>query len=94
VRIALHQQMILERAWLALVGVAGDVLGIRRLLVDELPFHARRKTGAAASAHARRLDHLDHLIGRHGERLLQALVPLVLQVEVERERVRLTDVLS
>ena len=94
VRIALHQQVVLERPRLAFVGVAGDVFRVRRLLVDELPFHAGRKPGAAAAAQARRLHDLDHLIGRKRERLLQPLVALVLQVEIEREAVGLAHVLG
>ena len=43
--------MILEGARLALVGVAADVLRLRRFLVDELPLHAgreiRRRRGRA-----------------------------------------------
>ena len=50
VRVALHQQVILERARLALVGVADDVLRLRRFLVDELPLEAGREAGAAAAA--------------------------------------------
>src|SRR5262245_9162241 len=47
-RIALHQHVILERAGLALVGVARDVTRFG-LLVDELPLQAGRKSGTAAS---------------------------------------------
>src|SRR2546428_334130 len=50
----LHQQVIFERARLAFVGVARDVLGVWRLLVDELPLHPGRKACAAAAAQARR----------------------------------------
>ena len=91
VRIALHQQMVLERARLALVGVADDVARLG-LLVDELPLHAGREAGAAAAAQAGRLDQLDDLVGRLAERGLQRLVALVLQIEIEREGVRLADV--
>ena len=42
-RVALHQQVILERAGLALVGVADDVFRLRRVLDDELPLHAGRE---------------------------------------------------
>ena len=64
------------------------MLRVRRLLVDELPLHPRREAGAAASAQARRLHHLDHLVGRDRQRFLQSFVALVLQIEVEREAVR------
>jgi len=51
-RIALHEQVILERARLALVGVAGDVARLVRLAIDELPLHTGRKSRAAAAAEA------------------------------------------
>ena len=73
VRIPLHQEVVLERSRLAFVGVAGDVLRPGRLLVDELPFHARREPGAAPTAKPRGLHHLDDLVGSQGERLLQSL---------------------
>src|SRR6185436_12700748 len=38
-RVAFHQEVILERPRLAFVGIAGEVFGVRRLLVDELPLH-------------------------------------------------------
>ena len=94
VRIALHQQVILEGARLALVGVAGDVLGFGDFLSTNCHFMPGRKPGAAAAAQAGRLDDLDHLIGRLRQRLLQPVVALVLQVEIEREAVRLADVLG
>ena len=90
-RIALHQQVIFERARLALVGVADDVARFD-LLIDELPLHAGRKPGAAAAAQTRRFDELDDLVGLLAERCLQRVVAAVLQIEVERERVRLAHV--
>src|SRR5206468_10795785 len=92
VRIPLHQQVIFERAWLAFVGVARDVLGVGRLLVDELPLHPGRKACAAAAAQARSLDDVDDLRGSERERFAQALISLVLQVEIERKGVRLADI--
>src|SRR5262245_30785012 len=86
--------MIFERTWLALVGVARDVLRVRRFLVDELPLHAGWEAGAAAAAQARGLHELDHLIGRHCERFLQPFVAFVLQIEVERETIGLPHVLG
>ena len=50
VRVALHQHVVLERARLALVGVAADVLRQRRVLEHELPLQAGREAGAAAAA--------------------------------------------
>ncbi len=82
--IALHQQVVLEGARFALVGVADDVFGIRRLLVDELPLEPGREAGAASATQARGLHLFDHLVGRHRERLLQAVVALlVLHVVLE-----------
>src|SRR5690606_34033557 len=49
VRVALHQHVILERSRLALVGVAADVLSLRRVLEDELPLEPGREAGAAAA---------------------------------------------
>ena len=64
-----QEDAVLERARLPLVGVAEDVTllpgGVRR----QLPFQARRETGAAASPQPRVLDLLDHFRGRKRERL-------------------------
>ncbi len=84
VRIAFHQEMILERSRLALVGVAGDIARLD-LLVDELPFHAGREAGAAAAAQTRGLHHVDNLIGCVGQRFLERVVSLVTEIEIERE---------
>ena len=95
VRVALHQHVILERARLALVGVAGDVLRLRRVLEDELPLQAGRESGAAAPAQPRRLHLLDDLVRLQRQRLAQSFVAArVLQIEVEREGVRLADVVG
>ena len=92
-RVALHQHVILERAGLALVGVAADVFRLRRVLEHELPLHAGREAGAAAAAEAGGLHLLDDVIRLHRQRLAQPFVAaLVLGVEVERVRVRLVDV--
>src|SRR5262249_61003280 len=64
------------------------------LLGDELPLHAGRETSAAAATQAGGLHGLDDLIGRQRKRLLQGFVPSVPQVEVEREGVRLANVLD
>jgi hypothetical protein len=85
--------VVLERARLALVGVAGDVARLD-LLVDELPLQAGREARAAAPAQTGRLHHLDDVVRLHAERFLQPVVPLVLQKEIEREAVRLAHVLG
>ena len=84
VRVALQEQMIFERPRLALVGIADEVLRLRRVLHDELPLHAGRETGAAATLETRRLHDVDDLLGLHRERLPQPLIALVLQIEIER----------
>src|SRR5262252_9120260 len=81
VRIPLDEQVILERARLALVGVAGDVAR-GDFLVDELPLHARREARAAASAEAGRLDHLDDLVRLLAQSDLERAVALVRQIEI------------
>jgi hypothetical protein len=91
VRVAFHQQVILERARLALVGVAGDVARLD-LLVHELPLHAGRKSRAAAAAQARGLDDLDDFVRLLRQRRAQPVIALVRQIEIERERVRFADV--
>src|SRR5262249_1329030 len=93
VRVALHQQVIFERAGLALIGVAGDVAR-GNFLVDELPLHPGRKAGTATPAEARRLDHLDDLFGLLRQRLLQRVVALVLEIEVQRAGVGFSNVLG
>src|SRR5579862_7902666 len=56
VRVPLHEHVVLERARLALVGVAADVPGLGRLFVDELPLEPRGEPGAAAAPEARLFD--------------------------------------
>ena len=92
VRVALHEDVILERPWLALVSVAADVLRQRRVLEDELPLEAGGKSCAAAAAQAGGLDEVDHLARLHRQRLAQPVVRLMLQRKLERMAVRLADV--
>ena len=92
VRIALDQQMVLEGAGLALVRIARDIAGLG-LLVDELPLQSGRESGAAAAAQPRRLHQLDDLVGLLAQRDLQRVVTAVLDIEVQREGIRLADVL-
>ena len=60
VRIAFKHAAIHERSGVAFVGVADDVLLIAHSLAQELPFQARQKAGAAASAQLGRFDLLVH----------------------------------
>jgi len=82
VRIVLQNLAVFERARLRFVGVDHNVLD---WLVpgDEAPFDAGREARAAAPAQVGGLDHVDHLIGRHGrDRLPEGLVTAVLPVNV------------
>src|SRR5690606_4303623 len=79
VRVALHDLAVLEGTRLALVSVDGDVSGFR-VLRDEAPLHAGGEARAAAPAQPRRLDHLDHLVGREGHSFFEALVAAVFHV--------------
>ena len=85
----LHQRPVLAGARFALVGVAEDVFRLRRFFGHEAPLHARGKSRAAAPAKIRLLHFLDHLLGRKFlERALQALVAVVLQVDIQVVRIR------
>src|SRR5262245_12440580 len=92
VRVPLHEHVILERARLALVRVARDVLREWRVLQYELPLQSGWEPCPATAAKSRSLDDLDDVLRLSRQRLLQAQVALVLQIEVQREAVRLADV--
>jgi len=64
VGVALKDAAVHERARVALVGVAADVL-YRRRSGRELPLEAGREAGAAASAEAGLRDDIDDLFRRH-----------------------------
>ena len=65
VRVALEDAPVHERAGVALVGVADDVLAGAGRLGDGVPFQARRVAGAAAAAQAALRDLVAHLGGGH-----------------------------
>src|SRR5690606_32859693 len=90
VRVPLHEDVVLEGARLALVGVAADVLRLQRVLLHELPLHAGGEARPAAATQARLLDFLDDVVRLHAERLLQRLITVLpLEIEVERVAVAL-----
>ena len=83
VRIVLEDQPVFAGAGLALVAVAQHVLRLGRLLGHERPLHAGGESGAAAAAQVRRLHLVDDGVRLHGQRLLQRLVAVELEVAVE-----------
>ena len=64
-RIVLHQDAIVERARLALVGVDAHVDRAGMVLGQEGPFQPGGKAGPAAAAELAGLDHFDDSAGRH-----------------------------
>ncbi|OPZ46054.1 MAG: hypothetical protein BWY94_00921 [Actinobacteria bacterium ADurb.BinA094] len=88
VRVALEDRAVHERAGVALVGVADEVLDVALALVGELPLDAGREPGAAAAADARVGDLLDDLLlGHRRERRARRLVAAAGEVLVEALRV-------
>ena len=57
-----HDVAVLDRARLALVGVADDVLLAAGRVADRLPLHAGRKAGAAQAAQSARLERRDDAV--------------------------------
>src|SRR5688500_14610305 len=82
--------MIFEGAGLALVRVTDDVFRLWCVLDDELPLHAGREPRTAATFQTGSGDDLDHLLGFQRERLAQPFVALILEIEIEGVRVRLS----
>ena len=86
--IAVHDRRVHEGAGIALVAVADDVLHIARRLARKVPFRARGKARATATAQAGVKHLLDDLLGAHaGEGLARGLVTAARQVLVEALRV-------
>ena len=73
-RVALHEIAVHERARVALVGVADEVLGLALGVEEELPLEAGREGRAAASPEAGVLHLLDHVHRLHLQRPRQAFV--------------------
>jgi hypothetical protein len=84
VRNALEKAAVHEGAWVALVGVADNVLFITRSGAAELPFEACGKTCTAAPAKARELDFFDDRVGSHLEEgLCQSSIPVIGYVVIQ-----------
>ena len=85
VRVALDQQVVLERRGLAFVPVDDEVGGGR--LSQHRPLPAGREAGPTTTKEARRVDLGSHLFRRHLKRLLQPLVATRGQIALDRVRV-------
>ena len=86
---------ILERARLGFVGVADEIDGFLFVGLDEAPFHAAGKPGAAAPAQAGGFHLVHDLHARHLDRGFQLLVTAVAQVAIDVGRpVGAADVLE
>ena len=86
-RIAFHEHAVGERAAVAFVGVASDVLLISRNVVDCFPLYASREAGAAATAQTRGRHFGDDVDRLHREGLGQAVVAAVLAIIFDRKRI-------
>ena len=93
-RAAFHRRAVHERTGVTLVAVADNVLGEDVVAGGRAPFAPGGEAGAALAAQARFLNFSDDLVGRHGKRLLQALIAAACDVVVERQRVDDADVLE
>ena len=81
VRVAFEDGTIHERAGVALVRVAADVLFLAGGIFGELPFPARREARAAAAAKAGLGDDVDNVLrGHFGQNFAECLVTVVSDV--------------
>ena len=69
-RVLVNDVAILERARFRFVRVADQVDGFLFVLLDEAPFHAAGKTGAAAAAQTGSLHFVHDFRARHRDRFL------------------------
>ena len=94
VRTALHDRAVHERAGVAFVAIADDVLGPFVVAGGTAPFSAGREAGTAFAAQAALFDLRDDFVGRQGKGALKAFVAAVRTVLVQAERVDNADVLE
>jgi len=96
VRVLVDDLAVLEGAGLRFVGVADEIdrLGVF-LGIDEAPFHAAGKSGAAAPAQLGGLDLGDDVGPLHGEGFFQVLVAVLAQIAIDVDGIsRLVDILE
>ena len=82
-RVFLHQQPVIERGRLALVGVDAHERFLP-ILGKERPFETARKPGAAAAAKLRVLDERDDRVGIARQRLPRSLIAPPRLIHLER----------
>ena len=92
-RILFHENAILERSRLGLVGVAHEVVRSRRLLRHCLPLASSRERRAATPQQLRRCDFGDHALGADLECLPECLIAARRAVCGEARRVDVADTL-
>ena len=86
-RVALHEDAVLERAGLRLVGVADEVVRLGRLRRDGRPLAPGRERGAAAAHELERGDLGDDRLAARSRGRARGRVAAVRAVVVERRRV-------
>src|SRR6187551_2052017 len=89
-----HDFTIFECARLGFVGVAAQVMRLTVARFHERPLHARRESGAAATAQSGILDDRDDVARRHTERFLERDVAAALLPTVERDGLAISKVLG
>ena len=68
---------VLERPWLRFVGITYQVNRLLLVRFDETPFHAARKSGAAAAAQTGRFHFVHDVSARHFDGFAQIVVTAV-----------------
>jgi len=82
-RILVNDVAILERARLRFICVADEVDRLGTAWLDEAPFGAARKAGAATSPQTRGFNLVNDLLGRHSECGAQIFVATILFVAID-----------
>src|ERR1043166_1367257 len=83
VRVFMNDVTVFERPGLGFVGVTNQIDRFFFIRLDEAPFYAARKSGAAPSAQSRRLHFVDDVSPGHLERLLQIFIAAFVEIGVD-----------